>query len=174
MDDTGGKQLRPSSGPVRSRWRLGGKSMNLMSLQSPPAVRLRRTTTALHAVAIDLEHFENFNDTPGHSTGELKLSGLINRSFVRELVTCTSDQAIALTIIAMANSLGLDVIAEGGETAEQRALLEQLGCKHYQGYLYSRSIDGGAFQALLAAPPVAWSGHQPAQSTNCHEECGYA
>jgi EAL domain-containing protein (putative c-di-GMP-specific phosphodiesterase class I) len=73
----------------------------------------------------------------------------IDQSFVRELACDQSDQAIVLTIIAMARSLKLDVIAEGVETSAQRALLEQLGCVRYQGYLYSRPLPAAAFLALL-------------------------
>ena len=74
----------------------------------------------------------------------------IDQSFVRELVHGKSDQAIVLTIISMARSLGLDVIAEGVETEAQRALLEQLGCLHYQGYLFGRPLPADAFMDLLA------------------------
>lgn len=74
----------------------------------------------------------------------------IDQSFVRELVHGESDQAIVLTIISMARSLGLDVIAEGVETDAQRALLEQMGCLHYQGYLFGRPLPAAAFMALLA------------------------
>ena len=77
----------------------------------------------------------------------------IDQSFVRELVHGGSDQAIVLTIISIARSLGLEVIAEGVETDAQRALLEQLGCLHYQGYLFGRPLPAAAFMALLAGPP---------------------
>ena len=69
----------------------------------------------------------------------------IDQSFVRELVNDANDQAIVLTIIAMARSLGLEVIAEGVETETQRALLAQLGCHQYQGYLFSRPIPAEQF-----------------------------
>lgn len=64
----------------------------------------------------------------------------IDQSFVRELVTSTSDRAIVKTIIAMAHSLNLDVIAEGVETSAQRDLLYELRCMHYQGYFYGRPM----------------------------------
>lgn len=77
----------------------------------------------------------------------------IDQSFVRELVYGESDQAIVLTIISMARSLGLEVIAEGVETDAQRALLQQLGCLYYQGYLFGRPVPATAFMALLASAP---------------------
>jgi EAL domain-containing protein (putative c-di-GMP-specific phosphodiesterase class I) len=74
----------------------------------------------------------------------LPLSQLkIDQSFVRDLVSNSNGQAIVSTIIAMAHSLQLDVIAEGVETQEQRSLLEKLGCHRYQGYLYGKPVPAG-------------------------------
>ena len=53
------------------------------------------------------------------------------------------------TIIAMAQSLDLDVIAEGVETEEQRQLLLDNGCIHYQGYLFGKPVPIEQFEALL-------------------------
>jgi diguanylate cyclase (GGDEF)-like protein/PAS domain S-box-containing protein len=74
----------------------------------------------------------------------------IDQSFVRDLANDASDQAIVLTIIAMARSLSLDVIAEGVESEPQRALLAQLGCHQYQGYLFSRPIPSQQFARRYA------------------------
>jgi EAL domain-containing protein (putative c-di-GMP-specific phosphodiesterase class I) len=56
----------------------------------------------------------------------------IDQSFIQELADNSSDKAIVRTIIAMAKSLNLDIIAEGVETEEQRQLLLNKGCNHYQ------------------------------------------
>ena len=77
----------------------------------------------------------------------------IDQSFVRDLVSDSSDQAIVRTIIAMARSLQLDVIAEGVETEAQRALLEQLGCRRYQGYLFSRPVPEPQLRAAMRDLP---------------------
>jgi diguanylate cyclase (GGDEF)-like protein/PAS domain S-box-containing protein len=73
----------------------------------------------------------------------------IDKSFVDTITTNQNDQAIVQTIIAMASSLGLSVIAEGVETLEQRQLLLDKGCKLYQGYLFSKPIPISEFEVLL-------------------------
>jgi diguanylate cyclase (GGDEF)-like protein len=73
----------------------------------------------------------------------------IDQSFVRDLVSDDSDKAIVRTIIAMAHSLKLMVIAEGVETEQQRQLLFNKGCVHYQGYLFGKPMPIGQFQKLL-------------------------
>jgi len=73
----------------------------------------------------------------------------IDQSFVRNLATDNSDRAIVRTIIAMAQSLSFDVIAEGVETEEQRQILFNKGCTHYQGYLFGRPIPIEQFNACI-------------------------
>ncbi len=73
----------------------------------------------------------------------------IERSFVMDVLTDPNDAVIATTIVTLAQSLGLDVIAEGVETEAQRVFLEQNGCHAYQGYLFSRPLPLADFEKFI-------------------------
>ena len=62
----------------------------------------------------------------------------IDQSFVRDVLDNATSSAIVASTIALARSLGLDVIAEGVESAEQRDWLHRHGCHRYQGFLYGQ------------------------------------
>ena len=70
----------------------------------------------------------------------------IDRTFVRDLPEDADDAAIVTGIIALAHSLRLDVVAEGVETREQRAFLEQVSCDLIQGYLLSTPLPAQQFE----------------------------
>ncbi len=73
----------------------------------------------------------------------------IDQSFVRDIDSDESDKVIVRTIIAMAHSLDMEVIAEGVETQSQRSLLHSLNCTNYQGYLFSKPLAADSFERLL-------------------------
>jgi EAL domain-containing protein (putative c-di-GMP-specific phosphodiesterase class I) len=73
----------------------------------------------------------------------------IDQSFIRDIAIDSSDEAIVLTIISMAYSLSLAVIAEGVETEEQRQILLDNGCTHFQGYLFGKPVPIELFEAAL-------------------------
>ena len=74
----------------------------------------------------------------------------VDKSFVRDLGTDSGDLAIVQSIMALANAFGLDVVAEGVETARAARILLDLGCHQAQGFLLSRPLDAPAMEALLA------------------------
>ena len=109
------------------------------------------TMIALQAIGVRCE-LDDFGT--GYSSlqylKQLPLQQLkIDQSFVREIVTDISDQAIVRTIIAMAQSLNLNLIAEGVETEQQQQLLLKKGCQHYQGYLFGKPMPIEQFESAL-------------------------
>ena len=76
----------------------------------------------------------------------------IDQSFVSEVLTDSNDAAIAKMIVALAESLGLAVIAEGVETEEQRNFLAESGCHAYQGYLFSKPLPLAGFEQWIGKP----------------------
>ena len=75
----------------------------------------------------------------------------IDRTFVHDIVSDANSGAIAESIILLGRALGLSVIAEGVETAEQRDSLLRLGCSSFQGWLFSEALPVKEFQSLCQA-----------------------
>ena len=78
----------------------------------------------------------------------------IDQSFVRDLTVDPDDAAIVTAIVAMARSLGVDVVAEGVETEEQLEELKRLGCHRAQGFLLARPMNAAAVAKLLRSTPA--------------------
>jgi diguanylate cyclase (GGDEF)-like protein len=78
----------------------------------------------------------------------------IDQSFTRGALNSTIDAAIVRSIVYLSEELGLRVIAEGAETAEQVAYLRDAGCQEVQGYFYSKPLAPDAFAEYLKAHDV--------------------
>lgn len=95
----------------------------------------------------------------------------IDRCFVTGLETEGGNLRIVRAILGLAASLGLSVVAEGIENAEQAALLGRLGCSHGQGYHFARPLPVHEAEALLAnqqhlhLPPAGPAAHDPLSRT---------
>jgi EAL domain-containing protein (putative c-di-GMP-specific phosphodiesterase class I) len=120
------------------------------ALQRVPQVEQRLTRIADLGIQIALDDF----GTGYSSLSMLKLLPLnrlkVDRAFVHDVVTTPSDQAIVRAIAAMADALGLELIAEGVEEEDQRQWLANLGFKEAQGWFFAKAMSGVDFMRWLA------------------------
>jgi diguanylate cyclase len=77
----------------------------------------------------------------------------IDQSFVRDLANGSNSVVLVRAVIEMATALNLDVVAEGVEAVPQQVALNELGCPHSQGYLYSPAVPAAEFAELAANWP---------------------
>jgi EAL domain-containing protein (putative c-di-GMP-specific phosphodiesterase class I) len=80
----------------------------------------------------------------------------IDRSFIAPMNTSENDAVIVRSTIDMAKNLGLEVVAEGVETADIEHALERLGCDYVQGYLLSRPLPADELEACLDELALTW------------------
>jgi diguanylate cyclase (GGDEF)-like protein/PAS domain S-box-containing protein len=111
--------------------------------ESPLLENMEETLAKMTALKARGEGFSLDDFGTGYSSlsnlKHLPLNQLkIDQSFVRDVLTDSNDAAIARTIMALGQSLGLEVIAEGVETEEQREFLARQGCQAFQGFLFGR------------------------------------
>jgi diguanylate cyclase (GGDEF)-like protein/PAS domain S-box-containing protein len=139
---------------------ITGAPSSLLKLELTESVLVEDMETTIATMAALRSHGVGFS-LDDFGTGYSSLSYLkrmpldqlkIDQSFVRDLLTDPNDAAIVDTIIGLSRSLGLEVIAEGVETPEQRELLARAGCQLYQGYLVSRPLSVDLLDAFLHAP----------------------
>jgi len=87
----------------------------------------------------------------------------IDRSFVSQLGSRGDSRAIVETILNLANSLGIGVVAEGIETADQVDHLRKMQCPHGQGFWFSRPLNPSAAEELMASSPT-WEHARPSSA----------
>ncbi len=103
----------------------------------------------LHGVRFSMDDFGTGYSSLAYLT-QLPLAQLkVDQAFVRNLGIKHSDAVIVQTIINMAKSLDMDVLAEGVETLEQQHFLQQAGCYKFQGYLFGRPLPIGEFMECI-------------------------
>jgi len=136
---------------------ITGAPAHLLKLELTESLLVEDMETTIATMAALRSHGVGFS-LDDFGTGYSSLSYLkrmpldqlkIDQSFVRDLLTDPNDAAIVDTIIGLSRSLGLEVIAEGVETPEQRELLARAGCQLYQGYLFSRPLSTDLLGAFL-------------------------
>jgi diguanylate cyclase (GGDEF)-like protein/PAS domain S-box-containing protein len=127
-------------------------------MQDPEAAAAMLTELAARRVRVCIDDF---------GTGYSSLSYLlrfpattlkIDRSFVTDMAAGSQHSEMVRTIVGLAHNLGMDVIAEGIETAEQVRHLKALGCDYMQGYLLSRPVDAAGAEELLKGVPLPLGG----------------
>lgn len=140
-----------------ARTGINPKMVELEVTESAAMTDFKQTLALLHELR-DLGITLSIDD---FGTGHSSLSYLqqlpvhtlkIDRAFIKDIGTEKDDGTIAKTIVAMAHSLKLNVIAEGIETVEHLQFLQQCGCDEIQGYLFSQPLPEDEFTHYLAKP----------------------
>ncbi|RFO96507.1 EAL domain-containing protein [Rhodoferax lacus] len=120
-----------------------------MLVEDLPDIIQKMTALRACGVTFSLDDFGTGYSSLNHLK-RLPLNQLkIDQSFVREVLTDANDASIARTVVTLGHSLGLSVIAEGVESAEQHAFLVACGCEFFQGYLFSQALPADAFNAYV-------------------------
>jgi diguanylate cyclase (GGDEF)-like protein len=138
---------------------LDGRSLKLEITESTAMTDVETTITHLQQLkSLNLQlSIDDFG------TGYSSLSYLhrfptntikVDRSFVSRMGEGSEDAQIVQTIIILGHNLGMDIVAEGVETAEQLALLRSLGCEYGQGYFFSKPLPAEATETLLEKDPI--------------------
>jgi EAL domain-containing protein (putative c-di-GMP-specific phosphodiesterase class I) len=137
-----------SSGWVEALLAKTGAQARLLKLELTESMLLSDVQDAVHkmtelgarGVKFSLDDF----GTGYSSLTYLKMLPLeqlkIDQSFVRDVLTDPNDAAIARTVLALGQSFGLSVVAEGVETVGQLDFLLENGCTQFQGYLFGRPV----------------------------------
>jgi diguanylate cyclase (GGDEF)-like protein len=162
-----GKQLLQSDlvAQINQAARAAGAALDHLDLELTEDV-LTKDGDSVPLVLADLKALALRVSIDDFGTGQSSLGLLhrlpidtlkIDRSFVADMSRRRDSLEIVRTIVALGHNLGMGVVAEGVETAEQLRDLRGLGCDYVQGFLFSPAVDPAAAERLLAAPRPAWA-----------------
>ncbi|MBX2808932.1 MAG: EAL domain-containing protein [Cellvibrionaceae bacterium] len=127
---------------VTERLMLGDNASVLESLEKMSAIGIKFSIDDFGTGYSSLGYIKKFN----HVLSKIK----IDRMFVKELMHDESDKALIKSIVTMADSLSIEVLAEGVETPEQEQVLEGLGCDFAQGYYYAKPLPAMEIEKILS------------------------
>ncbi len=120
------------------------------------AERAMKTINELHelGIALSIDDFGTGYSSLAHLRRLPVTEIKVDKSFVFDLTTSESDEAIVRSMIELGHNLGLTVVVEGVETVEVRNRLQELGSDRLQGYLLSRPLAASAFEHWMSERPV--------------------
>ncbi len=142
---------------VRNALTITGLDSNRFEVELTETIMMRQVQKTIATVA-ELKRLGIRIAMDDFGTGYSSLASLkhfdfdtikVDRSFVKDITTDTDSSAIVEAIIAMAHVLDIATLAEGVETPEQSAVLQQLGCDEVQGFLFGKPVSAEAMTAIL-------------------------
>ncbi len=131
---------------------------NSLDMEITEGIVIQRVDEAITTMTILNEHGISFS-LDDFGTGYSSISYLkrlpvttlkIDKGFIRDIIEDRNDRVLVETIITMGRLLGMDLVAEGVEQAEQLSILRSFGCHYYQGYYASPAVVQKAFEKILA------------------------
>lgn len=146
-------------GTILERTGMSAGSLTMELTESSVMTEAERALRTLReldelGIAISIDDFGTGYSSLAHlrrlPVGEIK----IDKSFVFDLTTSESDEAIVRSMIELGHNLGLTVVVEGVETVEVRDRLYELGTDRLQGYLLSRPLPAEAFEHWMSERPI--------------------
>ena len=150
------KDLLPSIRDCIDRWNVPPGSLELEITETALVSREQEVDVLMRGIrALGVELSIDDFGTGYSSLAYLKRFPVqrlkVDRAFIRDLGQDDDSAAIVHSVISLARNLKLGVVAEGVETEEQLAMLRDMACDEYQGFLFSRAVPAGQVVALLEA-----------------------
>lgn len=172
-----------SGSPLRVAVNLSAQQLRNRELPAQVAEVLARTKLSANFLELELTETALLDDIPGalvvmnalkqmgvtlslddFGAGYSSLSHLrhcpfdvvkIDRSFVKSIVGSVRDQMLVKHLVQLAHDLGMSVVAEGVETTAQCDILHRLGCRHFQGYLFSPPVEPAELERRFLKPSAS-------------------